>query len=80
MSHPRFGPAISAWQEHGVISRNSKGMAICGMGLAFGVSVWAQLPVSVLILQAIVLMCVAGFILSRPSFPTPPGDSNPSEP
>ncbi len=36
MSHPRFGPALRAWNTAGAIPRNAKIMACLGMTVGFG--------------------------------------------
>ena len=69
IGHPRFGPAIVNWQTHGSISRNAKIAALSAMALsllitwALGAGEW------ILGLQALVLVTVAAFILSRPNGP-----------
>ncbi len=74
IGHPRFGPAIVDWQTHGSISRNAKIAALAAMALsllvtwALGAGEW------VLALQALVLVTVAAFILSRPDGPREPQD------
>ena len=69
VGHPRFGPAIVNWQTHGSISRNAKIAAMAAMAVsllitwALGAAEW------ILALQALVLVTVAAFILSRPNGP-----------
>lgn len=67
--HPRFGPALQAWHEHGAIPRRGKVLSIVGMSLSFA---WvlhraeeAWLPA----LVGVTLLCVAAFILTRPEPP-----------
>jgi uncharacterized membrane protein YbaN (DUF454 family) len=68
-NHPRFGPPLREWKDHGAISRRAKTLAVGTMaamyiaGLAFGVST------RVLIIQAVVMSCCSLFILTRPSPP-----------
>ncbi len=69
MNHPRFGPAIHDWRAHGAISRRGKFLAVCGIVLAFTMSVILGLKWWVLVVQAAVLCCVAVFILTRPDGP-----------
>ncbi len=74
VGHPRFGPAIVNWQAHGSISRNAKIAAMTAMAVsllitwALGAGEW------ILALQALVLVTVAAFILSRPNGPREPQD------
>ncbi len=69
IGHPRLGPAIVDWQTHGSINRNAKAAALLAMALSL-VLTWAiGAGELVLGLQAVILACVAFFILSRPSGP-----------
>lgn len=69
INHPRFGPAILDWREHGAISRKGKMWAVVGMAAAFGMSLAIGVADHVLAIQAVVLLCVAAFVLSRPHGP-----------
>ncbi len=69
VTHPRFGPIITNWNENGAIDRRSKIIAVFMMAAAFGLSVYMQLPAWVLMAQGVVLALVALFILSRPDGP-----------
>jgi uncharacterized membrane protein YbaN (DUF454 family) len=60
ITHNIFGPLIDNWQRYGAISRRAK-----------AVSVTLAAPVSLIVLQLVVLGIAAFFILSRPS--PPPG-------
>lgn len=66
-NHPHFGPSIRRWNEHGVINRRSKIMAM----LAFVVVIAASLIFVenrwVVMIQLLVAIPVCCFILSRPS-------------
>jgi hypothetical protein len=71
-THPRFGPRLQAWHEHGAVPVKVKVSALGGMAvslalLAFVVRV--QWPV--LAGAAAVMLVGATYILSRPS--RPPG-------
>ncbi len=67
--HPRFGPLILDWHEHGSINRKAKLMAVAVMALTFGVTWLVGVGNLVLGVQAVVLGAVAAFILTRPSGP-----------
>jgi uncharacterized membrane protein YbaN (DUF454 family) len=44
LDHPRFGPALSAWQEHRAVPRHAKIMACLGMSLSFALFLWHVRP------------------------------------
>lgn len=67
--HPRFGPVILNWHEHGSIDRKAKLMAVAVMALTFVVSWLVGVGDFVLGAQAVVLGAVAVFILTRPNGP-----------
>ena len=69
LAHPRFGPAILNWQEHGAISRKAKVAAVITIVLTFSVSLVLGVKTFVLVIQAIVLGCVLVFLLTRPDGP-----------
>ncbi|MEQ9144864.1 MAG: YbaN family protein [Parvibaculaceae bacterium] len=71
ISNPHFGPYIADWERHRVIPVRGKITAIVMMTasalwLAFGTN--APLLVTIGVIS--VLVCVAAYILSRPSFPS----------
>lgn len=69
--HPRFGPAIRDWRLHGAISRKGKRLALIAILAAFLLAVLGGAPGWALALQALTLLCVAVFLLTRPD---PPGE------
>ena len=69
LGHPRLGPPIRAWRDHGAISRRAKLLAMAAMAAAFAIALAAGVSPTVLIVQASVLVLVALFILSRPAPP-----------
>ena len=64
--HPKFGPMITDWQNHGRIRRPAKRMATTTVAAAFGLSLWMGVPMRVLLIQGVTLSCVMLFIWSRP--------------
>lgn len=70
MAHPRFGPAIQDWRQHGAIALRAKRLALCAMAAAFLVSLVLGVSGTVLAIQAFALSGAALFILTRPSPPT----------
>ncbi|MGY3437628.1 MULTISPECIES: YbaN family protein [unclassified Marinovum] len=69
LAHPRLGPPIVNWQEYRAISRRAKIAALASMAVVLLGGSLLGLSPKVLAIQAVVLACVAGFILTRP---TPP--------
>lgn len=65
INHPRFGPPIDHWHSQRAISRKAKIMAVAVMAVTFAISVLVGVSPFVLIIQGIVLVCAATFILTR---------------
>lgn len=72
LAHPYFGPTLSAWREHGAISRRAKLLACCGMMLGF-VLFWlgAQPTAWLAALVGAALLACAWYVVSRPEPPVP---------
>jgi len=71
LNNPHFGPYIEDWENHRVIPVRAKVMAIgmmtaSGLWLAFGTNA----PLYVVLGVIAVMLSVAVFILTRPSYPT----------
>jgi uncharacterized membrane protein YbaN (DUF454 family) len=69
LEHPHFGPILADWQRHGAIRRRAKLLAVTAMALALLLTILIGAPRWVAIVQLIVMLPVALFILSRPSGP-----------
>lgn len=69
LDHPRLGPPIAAWREHGAISRRAKVLAAVAMVAAFVLSIVLGAPGFALAAQGVVLIGVAIFIFTRPGLP-----------
>ena len=67
ITHRVFGPLINDWNEHGVISVRAKWMSSLSMLIVIGLSVYFNAPRTIVIIQVIVLSCVALFLWTRPS-------------
>ena len=66
LSNKVFGPLIKDWQDHGRIRRPAKAMAVISMGVIILLSWIFGAPTLVIVLQAVILFPVAGFIVTRP--------------
>lgn len=66
LEHPRLGPPIENWRRHGAISRRAKRLAFVAIAAVFLISVYLEVPLKVLAIQALVLTGVTAFILTRP--------------
>lgn len=66
LTHPRFGPAIQAWQTQRAIPRRVKWIGIASVFASLGIALWMQLPPLALTLQLIALVGVSVFLLTRP--------------
>ena len=71
LTHPRLGRPILEWQDHGAISKKAKLLAGIAMLLAFLLALVGGAPTEALVIQVVVLLCVAVFIFTRPN---PPAD------
>ena len=67
IEHPRLGPPIRDWRAEGAISKRAKIIALFTIAATFALSVALQLPLHVLLIQAIVLGAVTIFIAPRPA-------------
>ena len=68
LNHPRFGPVLQSWREHGAIPRKAKVLAGLGMAVGYGVFWWSSQPGLPLAAGVAALMIGAAvYVLSRPS-------------
>jgi uncharacterized protein len=68
LDHPRFGPVLRSWREHGAIPRKAKLLACIGMSVGYAWFWWGSAPGLPLAIGVAVLMIgAAAFVLSRPS-------------
>ena len=72
LDHPRLGPPIRSWRDHGAISARAKILAGVAIAATFGLSLALGVSNTVLIIQAVVLAAVLAFIMSRPTPPSGP--------
>lgn len=72
VTHPRLGPPIQEWREHGAISRRGKVLAGVAMAAAFIIAALSGAPTWALVTQLAVLALVGLFVFTRPD---PPDDT-----
>jgi uncharacterized membrane protein YbaN (DUF454 family) len=68
--HPRLGPPLRDWRDHGAISRRAKTAAVAMLAIALVTGILVDLGPRVLAVQGAILLAVAAFLLTRPA---PPG-------
>ena len=79
LAHPRFGPPLAAWQQHRIISRRAKTLAVVGMALAVVLVALATDGWLATALVGATLLGVAGYVVTRPSVvPRRPGEDTPA--
>ena len=67
-NHPRLGPYIRDWQDGGIIPLRAKVLALLMMSASLAWFAFAtNAPIVVKFVVAIILLCVAAFIVTRPS-------------
>ena len=66
LEHDLFGPLIANWRRHRAISRTAKTVSLLSMAAIMVVSLLLSAPITVIVVQAVVLSGCALFILSRP--------------
>ena len=69
VGHPRLGPPIAAWRDHGAISRRAKVLAGVALTATFAISLALDIPLWALAAQGVVLAAVALFLFTRPAPP-----------
>lgn len=72
LHHPQFGPLINNWRLHRAISRRVKIVSIVLMGSLVLAGWLVGMSSLVVTAQAVILGCVALFILTRPDAPYSP--------
>ena len=69
LGHPRLGPVIREWQQHGAIRRPVKIVALATMVLSLTVTAALGFEMWIVASQALVLAAAALFIVTRPEPP-----------
>ncbi|OOG25155.1 hypothetical protein B1C78_06985 [Thioalkalivibrio denitrificans] len=73
LNHPRFGPTLRDWHEHGAIGRGVKVVAITAMAASVPMLYSMTNNMVVIALHGTLVTLTAVFILSRPSGRPEPG-------
>lgn len=67
VAHPRFGPALKAWFDHGVVSRRAKVLATVMMIASASFGIWiGELGVAQAAIVVAAVACVATWLALRP--------------
>lgn len=66
-NHAHFGPLLSDWRSEGAIAPRHKVMAVAMMAAVLGLSILFGAPLWILLVQSLVMACVAAFLLTRPN-------------
>ncbi|MAJ65134.1 MAG: thiol reductant ABC exporter subunit CydC [Alphaproteobacteria bacterium] len=70
-NHPRFGPMLSAWQQHRVVPRRAKWAATLMMTLSIIIMAVAGAPPSATAFTAVVCLCVLAYLWPKPEAVSP---------
>lgn len=69
VTHPKLGPPITQWREHGAISVQAKILAGVALAVTFAISLMLDISGWALAAQAVALAVVALFLFTRPAPP-----------
>jgi hypothetical protein len=67
VAHPRYGPALRAWFDHGAVSRRAKVLATVVMAVSVSIGIWVgDLGPALAAVVVGTVACVAGWLWARP--------------
>lgn len=66
MSHPKYGPPIRAWEDHGAIGRWAKIWAIVAMAVGVVIAFFIGLPIWWVATQFGICTAVGSYVATRP--------------
>lgn len=66
ITHPKYGPPINAWREHGAINARIKRISSASMLASVLLALLLNLPYLVIAAQTVVMSLAALFIWTRP--------------
>ena len=70
LTHPKIGPSVIQWQEHKVIPKKAKFLALTGLTFGYLLFLKISHPTILLAVAVALMMCaIAAYIASRPSRP-----------
>lgn len=74
VSHPRYGPALRAWFDHGAVSRRAKVLATTVMSISVSIGIYVSgMKPGMAALVVVTVSCVAVWLWMRPErAPAPP--------
>ncbi len=71
LAHPRVGPPLRAWFDHGIVSRKAKLFAISSMTFGASIGIWISgMGLGMAVVIAIFVVCVAVWLALRPEHAT----------
>ena len=66
--HRIFGPPLQAWEQRRVISRRTKVVSVSMMSASLAyLIIFSHAPAYIIIIAALMMLCGAWFILTKPS-------------
>lgn len=66
-SHPRYGAAVRAWQDRGVVAPLAKIWAVVAMTAGVLLGLWLQIDPRIVATQAAICAVIGIYVVSRPS-------------
>lgn len=65
--HPRYGAAVRAWQDRGVIAPLAKTWAVVAMAAGVVLGLWLGIDLRIVGAQAAICTAIGIYVVSRPS-------------
>jgi uncharacterized membrane protein YbaN (DUF454 family) len=70
LAHPKVGPPLKAWFDHGLVSRKAKVFAIVSMTIGAGIGIWvADMSMPLACVVGVTMAGVAVWLAFRPEHP-----------
>lgn len=66
-AHPRFGPMLRNWRERRVVPLRAKILAVASMSVSVALLAASGAGTTIVLSVAAILVCVATYLISRPS-------------
>lgn len=75
LGHPRLGPPLQSWREHGAIAPRAKVVAVVALSISLAIFLrQATAPRGVQVGVSLIALGVAVFLVTRPSGPSAAGE------